>query len=411
MRNYIAAIYFIMYLAIAMVSPTVSHAQILNGDFTAGGANWTVNSIVITAGTAPGGPTESVAFGTGALVATSNNVGNVTTGDDRQIFAQQTFTATEVGFLSYVLTYTDIDIGDFDFPVAAVDGTFFRIGLDGSLVGGLPAVNNGANVAGLNGFTTLTAGAHTVAFGVRTRDSGFGAGVATWDDIDFQEITQSPAAQTVLENNPLTLSGVDAVQVADNGPADADAFEVTLSVSNGTLTLGVLTGITITGGANGTATLTFTGTDDDVNAALDSLVYNPNTAFSGSDTLVFTSTANTITDTDNIAITVTPGTSTLTVTKTALPAVNVPAGTTVTYTYVVTNTGDQVLTNISLSDSHNGSGPAPIPANEVLTNDGGAPGGSSDGPNDGVWDILAPGDEVTFTATYVVTQNDIDTLQ
>lgn len=112
-----------------------------------------------------------------------------------------------------------------------------------------------------------------------------------------------------------------------------------------------------------------------------------------------------------ITVIVAPNPS-ITVTKTADNDANVPEGVTVTYTYVVVNNGNQFISNIALSDSHNGSGPTPVPTNETLSLDGGVAGDSTDATaNDGIWDILAPGDEVTFTATYVVTQNDVDTLQ
>ncbi|MEM8649848.1 MAG: hypothetical protein AAGF54_04900 [Pseudomonadota bacterium] len=102
----------------------------------------------------------------------------------------------------------------------------------------------------------------------------------------------------------------------------------------------------------------------------------------------------------------------LSVTKTADNISNVPVGTLITYTYVVTNTGNQTITNIQLNDVHMGSGPAPTPTNETLSNDIGLSGDSSDTTsNDGVWDTLAPFDEVTFTGTYLVTQDDIDNLQ
>ena len=107
----------------------------------------------------------------------------------------------------------------------------------------------------------------------------------------------------------------------------------------------------------------------------------------------------------------TPGNPSLSVTKTADLTVNVAAGQTVTYTYVVTNDGDQFLSNVALSDAHGGSGPAPTPDNETLTNDVVPLGDSVDAATDGNWDTLAPGDSITFTATYVVTQNDVDTLQ
>ncbi len=101
----------------------------------------------------------------------------------------------------------------------------------------------------------------------------------------------------------------------------------------------------------------------------------------------------------------------ISITKVASDDTNVQVGQTVTYTYDVTNTGDVTLSNVNLSDAHNGSGAAPIPGSEVLQNDVAPVTDSVDGTTDGVWDRLAPGDTVRFTATYLVTQEDVDTLQ
>lgn len=109
---------------------------------------------------------------------------------------------------------------------------------------------------------------------------------------------------------------------------------------------------------------------------------------------------------------VVPADPQLTVTKIATPDTNVPAGTLVTYTYTVRNSGNQVVTNISLNDVHVGSGPAPVPGDEALTTDAGTQNDSTDStPNDGQWSALAPGDEITLTATYIITQSDVDTRQ
>lgn len=112
--------------------------------------------------------------------------------------------------------------------------------------------------------------------------------------------------------------------------------------------------------------------------------------------------------------TVTPleGAPSITITKIANNTNNVSAGTTVTYSYRITNNGNQTVTNIILSDLHAGNGVAPIPDNEVLDVDAGTAGDSIDGTaSDGIWDTLAPGDTVLFTANYIVVQEDVDTLQ
>jgi large repetitive protein len=102
----------------------------------------------------------------------------------------------------------------------------------------------------------------------------------------------------------------------------------------------------------------------------------------------------------------------LSIVKTATPDTNVAAGQVVTYTYTVTNTGNTTLQSISLNDVHDGSGSPPLPGNETLLTDNGTLGDTTDtAPADGVWSVLAPGDVITFTSTYTVTQQDVDTKQ
>lgn len=102
----------------------------------------------------------------------------------------------------------------------------------------------------------------------------------------------------------------------------------------------------------------------------------------------------------------------LLVTKTADKTSDVILNEVITYTYVVTNDGGAALSNVTLSEFHTGSGPAPTPGNEVLTTDAVPTGDSTNSVlNDGVWDVLGPGDVITFTGTYTVTQSDIENLQ
>jgi large repetitive protein len=115
---------------------------------------------------------------------------------------------------------------------------------------------------------------------------------------------------------------------------------------------------------------------------------------------------------DTVNVPVSPASSALVVTKVATPDTNVPAGTVVTYTYTVRNSGNTTLTDVSLNDVHGGFGSAPVPANETLSADNGTVGDSTDATiNDGIWSILAPGDEITLTATYTIIQTDVDNLQ
>jgi large repetitive protein len=95
----------------------------------------------------------------------------------------------------------------------------------------------------------------------------------------------------------------------------------------------------------------------------------------------------------------------LIVTKTASPSVNVAAGGSITYTYRVSNGGTVPITNVTLHDTHKGVLDALVPNfNQWINNTGSSNTGNT-------ITVLAPGDEAEFTATYVVTQNDVDTLQ
>lgn len=113
------------------------------------------------------------------------------------------------------------------------------------------------------------------------------------------------------------------------------------------------------------------------------------------------------TDTATVPGTRAPG---MTVVKSASIPANAAVDDEITYTYIVTNTGNVTLTGVTPVDSHtSAAGTVPLTlGGDALETDGGLPGGSSDAAANGVWDSLAPGDAARFTATYRVTQADID---
>ncbi len=114
----------------------------------------------------------------------------------------------------------------------------------------------------------------------------------------------------------------------------------------------------------------------------------------------------------SVSVTVAAGAPSMLVTKTASPTSNLSAGQVITYTYTVKNTGNVSLQNIGLTDVHNAIGAAPVPGSEIITGDVPPLNDSTDATaSNGVWSTLAPGDTITFTATYTVKQSDVDTLQ
>src|SRR6185436_13537248 len=105
--------------------------------------------------------------------------------------------------------------------------------------------------------------------------------------------------QTVNEDTALSISGVSVNDV------DGNLSTTQLTVSSGVLNVSLAGGATISAGANGSSTLTLSGTQAQINAALASLSYQGNLNFNGSDTLTVLSTdSNGATDSDSVSITV-----------------------------------------------------------------------------------------------------------
>ncbi|MBK9308522.1 MAG: tandem-95 repeat protein [Nitrospira sp.] len=103
----------------------------------------------------------------------------------------------------------------------------------------------------------------------------------------------------MAEDTPLALSGISVNDV------DGNLSTVQLGVLNGTVSVTLQGGATISAGSNGTNTLTLSGSQVDINATLATLVYQGTSNYSGSDTLTVTSTdTNSGTDVDTVAITV-----------------------------------------------------------------------------------------------------------
>jgi hypothetical protein len=110
-----------------------------------------------------------------------------------------------------------------------------------------------------------------------------------------------PGPQTVAEDTALAIAGVSVTDV------DGNLATTQLTVGNGTVTVSLAGGATISAGANGSGTLTLSGTQAQINAALATISYQGTLNFTGADTLTVTSTdSNAVADTDVVALTVTP---------------------------------------------------------------------------------------------------------
>jgi hypothetical protein len=92
-----------------------------------------------------------------------------------------------------------------------------------------------------------------------------------------------PASQSVNEDNALVFSTAqqNAISISDLDVA-GDDLEVTLSVNHGTLTLGGMAGLTfLHGDGAGDSAMTFRGTLNDINAALNGLQFMPASNYNG----------------------------------------------------------------------------------------------------------------------------------
>src|SRR5438132_1114672 len=108
-------------------------------------------------------------------------------------------------------------------------------------------------------------------------------------------------SQVVNEDTALAVGGISVTDV------DGNLSTVQLGVTNGTVTVNLAGGATISSGANGTATLTLSGTQAQINAALGTLAYQGTLNYNGPDTLIVTSSdSSAILDVDTVAITVNP---------------------------------------------------------------------------------------------------------
>jgi hypothetical protein len=157
---------------------------------------------------------------------------------------------------------------------------------------------------------------------IQTDDQGAtGSGGALTDDdtisitvnaVNDAPVNHVPAAQTTAEDTSLVFSGAKALSVADVD-LGSSALKVTLSVTNGKLSLASLTNLSFSqGDGSDDVSMTFTGALVDVNTALGGITFAPDQHFNGSATLTIvsddqgsTGSGGALTDTDTVTIDVT----------------------------------------------------------------------------------------------------------
>ncbi len=208
-----------------------------------------------------------------------------------------------------------------DITIVSGSNTSAAVGLEGTP----------ANItAALNGLTYVPeadfSGADALTISVSDLGNSGPNGILTDDATisltinavnDAPQINEPGPVLTVAEDTVLPLTGTDAIAIVD---ADADPLpiEVSIFVFNGKLTLASKTGLTFTpaGATNdGTAdtSLTFTGTQTAINAALAGLSFLPDPDFNGTTQLTIsandlgnTGSGGSLSDSASVSIEVTP---------------------------------------------------------------------------------------------------------
>ena len=234
------------------------------------------------------------------------------------------------------------------------------------------------------------------------------------DDADLVTVkTLTSASATPSEGDTVTFEiavrndgpgGANGVNLTDLIPAGLTATSVNGTVSSGTYD--AATGLWNLGAiANGASeTLTIEGIVDAGQGG------NAITNTLASEATGIQTDPTTVGDDLTETVTVTASAPSLSMTKVADNEGPHQEGDIVTYTYTVTNDGNIAISDIAISDTHNGSDPAPVPGNETLLTDAAPTGDSTDAGTDNSWDVLAPGDTVVFTGTYTITATDVDNL-
>ena len=143
----------------------------------------------------------------------------------------------------------------------------------------------------------------------QTTTDGDGNKTTTVEEVkipaNLAPLTFGPLQQAVNEDTALVFSSAhqNAISVFD---ADTASLTVTVAAAHGVLSLSGVAGLTFTSGDGiGDATMTFSGTQDAINAALEGMSFTPAAEYSGPASVSVTTTdGHSTSATDTIAITV-----------------------------------------------------------------------------------------------------------
>ncbi|MBT4223246.1 MAG: tandem-95 repeat protein, partial [Opitutae bacterium] len=214
-----------------------------------------------------------------ALIFATGNTNGLSVADPEEDGATGTLTVT-------------LEVTNGDLTLSGVTGLTMMTGdgvSDASLVFSGSPNNVNAALEGLlyqpivnfNGVSALT---FSTADSENTSTGSVGITVSAVNDAPIVTV---PAGQILTEDSSLkfNIANGNVLSVADDATEVGGSIAVELSVGNGTLELGQVTGLTFSEGSNGSATMIFTGEVSSITTALDGLSYLPDLHFNGTDQL------------------------------------------------------------------------------------------------------------------------------
>ncbi len=102
----------------------------------------------------------------------------------------------------------------------------------------------------------------------------------TVNPVNDAPVNTVPGNQIINENEPLIFNGDKAISIADIDAGDSPV-QVTLTTNNGKLNLNTTNGLVFNSSNNGDRYMSFSGKIGNVNAALNNLIFTPDSDFNG----------------------------------------------------------------------------------------------------------------------------------
>ncbi len=364
-----------------------------------------VTLTAVTSGAASlGVPANLVATNTIADNDTATvTIANTTNGNEAGAVAGvMTVTQTKVSATNTVIAYSVAGTATSGSDYTALSGTVTILAGSTTATVTIPVINDLVVDPNETVILTLT----SISSGLATLGAPLTA-TNTITDNDVATLTVAKAVNQTNITSPQTLTYT--ITVANTGNIPLTGPVITDTLSNGSA-LTLTSGPTLTSGDAaplGTIdvgeTWIYTATYAVTQASINGGATITNSA-------TFTTNETTLQSSNTVSTTITR-TPQLTTLKSASTPGPTPVGTVITYKYKVTNSGNVTMTGVVVADTHNGSGTFAGPGSETLFTDVAPSGDSTDLLANASWDTLGPGDTLEFTATYTVTQQDVDLLQ